>query len=444
MTSLAPEKKLSLLCGVIITFATGIISIVYAQPQEASPSSITSNQSDTKRSFNIKEAVFYGLKNNQQMLIALEDIEIARAKIREANALIYPKIDFNLHAAQYESFTPFTLTDTLGSSYYEPHGARSENYTARFMLSQYLYAGGKYTSNMRLAKTNLRVAETTRDILTSKVRAEIKKSFYELLYADSKDKLITEEMEWLGVFITEQRLRNNTAAVQRAQSRLAGIKRESYSSQKELLLAKIKFLTAMGMELNTDFVIDGSLEVDFKNYEVEILIAQSYQSRAELNKVAMQETIDTLGVSLLQAERFPSIMMGGIYEFADANRSDSKKNWAMFVNLNLPIFDGWASWARLDIKKSQLRQNNIRKVDVEDAIASEVRLAHITYESAVKKARYDKELLDSLLQYQTQSVSNNDEARSQIFQQRLNYLASQLEAIVAFINLEKAVGKELP
>ena len=405
-----------------------------------------SNSKSALRVFNIRDAVFYGLKNNQQMLIALEDIEIARAKIRETNALIFPKIDFNLHAAQYESLAPFTLSDSLGSAYYEARPFRSENYTARFMLSQYIYAGGKYTSNMRLARTNLLIAETTKDILAAKVRADIKKAFYELLYARTRDELLRSEIKRLSDLLPSEGRQpaGNKSGSDEIQGMLSELRRLSYSSESNLAAAQLKFLSAMGLELNTQFDIDGDLEIEFKDYDVDKLIAQAYQFRSELNKVAIQETIDSLSVSLLQAERFPSIMMGGLYEFADANRSDNKKNWAMFVNLNLPVFDGWASWARLDIKKSQARQNSIRRVDAEDSIAGEVRLAFIAYESSRKKVKYDEETLAKIKSAVSDKTPLSDGIYNKIFRARLNLLESRLEAALALVNLEKAVGKELP
>ncbi|MDI6757141.1 MAG: TolC family protein [Endomicrobiia bacterium] len=378
------------------------------------------------RIFSVADAVFYGIRNNQQILVANEEIEIARAKIRETHALVFPKIDFNLNASKYETATPFVLSDALGSIYYDARRSPSENYTAKFTLAQYLYAGGRYTSNMRLARTNMRVAETNKEILVSHVRAEVKKAFYRLIHALAR----LDEMK-------KEAARLELSQNSSDKDILISLKRDILMTEKDSAAERLGFLSAAGLELNTFFETSGTLEKDMpSSLDADKLVAQAYQYRRELSKVAIQETIDSLAVSLLQTERFPAVSLGGTYELVDINRSDSRKNWAMFMNLNLPIFDGWASWARLDSRKSHARQSAIRKTDAEDSISYEVRLAVLNCETSAKKVKYDAERLAAIL-------SSPSSSPRSIFLARLDLLDSRLWAVACLINLELAVGKEI-
>ncbi|PKN01772.1 MAG: hypothetical protein CVU77_02200 [Elusimicrobia bacterium HGW-Elusimicrobia-1] len=385
-----------------------------------------SRPSASVRVFTAADAVFYGIRNNQQILVANEDVEIAKAKIRETHALVFPKIDFNLNASKYDTATPFILSDALGSIYYDASRAPSENYTAKFTMAQYIYAGGRYTSNMRLAKTNLRVAETNREILLSNVRAEVKKAFYRLIYASAR----LSDMK-------KEAARLSSGGRSADGELLAALRRDIISAEKNYAAARLGFLSTAGLELNTIFEISGALKIDLPTaLEADKLVAQAYQYRRELSRVAIQETIDSLAVSLLQTEKFPAVTLGGTYEFVDVNRSDSRKNWAMFLNLNLPVFDGWASWARLDARKSHARQSGIKKTDAEDAISYEVRLAVLTLEAAAKKVKHDEDRL-------AEALSAKPVNPRAVYLASMDILDSRLEAVTSLINLELAVGKEI-
>lgn len=376
-----------------------------------------------QRIFSVNDAVFYGLKNNQQVLIANEDVEIAKARIRETLALNFPKVDFNFNASQYETMSPFVLPYSLGSVYYPPNAVTSSNYAARFSVLQYLYAGGKYTSSYKMAKTNFLISEMNREIQVFQAKADIKKAFYELIHAKQKFKLYKEEINALDKL--------NDA---RYNEWLRELKRQYFDVSVELENAKLNFLSKIGLELDTAFDVTGTLEVELGDYELSKLLAWANQYRKEINMGAIQETIDALSVTLLQSEKYPAITLGGTYEFLDVNLAENKKNWAMYLNLNLPIFDGWASWSRLAAKKSQAKQSGIKKIGVEDAIALEVRSSYAAYNISRQKVKFDEENLK-------QAGESPD--KKKVFMLKLNLINSRLDAIINQIQLEKAVGKEL-
>ncbi len=378
----------------------------------------------SSRTFGLNDSIFYAMKNNQQILVANEDVEIAKARIMETRALNFPKIDFNFNASQYETMSPFMLSDYLGSVYYPKKGGLSSNYAARFSILQYLYAGGRYTSNFKLAKTNLQASEANRDIVVAMVKYEVKKVYYNLLYAKEKYRLWDDEIK----AIAKQK-------VPRYNDWVVELNRERYNAKILLEIARLNFLSKLGIELNTDFDVTGSIEIELKSFDINKLFAISYQYRKELNAVAIQETIDSLSVSLLQTEKYPTITLGGTYELPEINLSKGTKNWAVYINLNLPIFDGWASWARLSAKKSHLKQSGLRKTIIDDTIALDVRRSYLAYEVSKEKLKFDSENLERFI------AQGAD--RKKIFAAKNNLLESKLDVALSYIQLEKAVGKEL-
>lgn len=378
--------------------------------------------SQSKRIFTLDDALFFATRNNQQLRIANDEIAIAKSRIKEARAMIFPKIDFNFNISRYEITSPFVLFDDLGSVYYGKP-SRELFSTARLSAYQYLYAGGKATSNLRLARTNLLVSEANREIILSQLRFETKKAFYKLLYAQEVFNLYESEINYLS------KLKRPDDS-----EWLKELKRELFDIKAKRESAKLHFLHTIGLELDTNFELKGTLDIEFKDHDINKLLAQTLQYRQELNKVAIQETIDALSVSLLQTERLPKIILGGTYELYDMSLLENRRNWALYLNLNLPIFDGWASWSRLSVKKLQLEQSKKKKVKIKDALHLEVRTAFINYESARKKLEYDKKMLKE---------STEDADRKKNFTLKLRLLASKLSTAISHTELEKAVGKDL-
>ncbi len=375
-----------------------------------------------KRVFTEKSAVEYAYKNNHQIIVMDEEINVARSKVRETAAMGLPKIDFNFNYSQFETMTALILPESLGNVYYS-NNIPSSNYAARLSLLQYLYAGGRFTSALKLAKTNHLIAEANKEIALARTKAEVRKSFYELAYLDFKLKSIEKEIREI-----ENRSKKQDS------DWLSELKRERIGLKAELYTARMHFLSLIGLELNTEFDIEAEIEPTFKSFELPKLLAWAHRTRPELNKGVIQETIDALSVSLLQKDKYPTITLGGTYELLDLHLNENKRNWAMYLNLNLPLFDGWASWARISALKAQSKQSTVKRANVEDQINLEVRSAFTSYNVSKEKAEFDSAVFEAALK-------TND--RKKIFLAKIKLTETKLLSILSLIELERAVGAEL-
>ncbi len=112
-----------------------------------------------ERELTLEESITTGVHNSQELLDYQEQISIAQERIKEAGSQIYPKIDFNLSVSKFSNDFPTVLAPSFNSEYLP---AQNEDvfYSTRLSLWQYLYASGRYSTNLTLAETNLSQARS--------------------------------------------------------------------------------------------------------------------------------------------------------------------------------------------------------------------------------------------------------------------------------------------
>jgi outer membrane protein TolC len=319
-----------------------------------------------ERVLTIDDSIQTGLHNSQKLLSLDEEISLAQQRINEARALTYPKIDLNLDMMQFDNQTPTLLTPEFGSVYL-PQGTMGEYYNARVSLYQYLYAGGKYTTNLRVAEANLSQVRNQQEIEKNEVIRDVKKAFYKCLAAKKRKELLEKLQERSGALAKPK-----TAAV-------PDLAFEVLKSRHEYEKDRLKLLSTLGIELNTIADISGELAAPEQEYDLNKCLAWASQYRPELRQTQYQEAIDSLRVSLSMAERYPTVTLGANYERVGDQYPLPDRNWNAVVNVNLPIFDGWALFARIKQRKIMAREGKIMQSKIQDQVSLEVREAFLDY-----------------------------------------------------------------
>lgn len=369
----------------------------------------------SERLFTLDESIVTAIHNSQELLSLSEQIEIAKNRINEARSQIYPKIDFNLSLSQFDNNTPTVLAPSF-SSIYLPDTNKEIYYFTRFSLWQYLYAGGRYTTNLRLAEINLSKASSQYEAAKNEVVKETKKAFYDCLAAGQKVKTYEMTLNEIKELAEKKPLQKARWALFSGHVKLNLLKAR-HESEKTAL----NFLDTIGLELYTLFELQGELSVLEAEYNLNKCLAWAYENRPELKKTQFEETIDSLKVNLSLTERYPTITLGANYEWVGDQFPLTNKSWNATLNLSVPIFDGWASWARIKQRKNQAREGKIRRAKIEDQMRFEVRNAYLDYNfwinqlaaiksTQTKELEPDAKLENMLLLIETTQQALNSQA----------------------------------
>ena len=357
---------------------------------------------NVQRVFTLEDGISTAMMNSQDVLLAKEQLQYSKQSIDEVKGQIYPKIDLNLSASRFDNAIPTVLPPSF-SSIYLPAGNVNSYYTGRLALWQYLYAGGRYKTNLRLAEIKYSETQSQYEAMKNKIELEVKKAFYESLAIKEKIRIFERAAAGGGS----------------ARFRLEAAKAK-HNYEKALL----KFVSTIGLELDTSIDIKGELIAPNETYELEKCLAWAYQYRPELRQTQFQETMDGLRVNLSLIERFPTITLGANLDRVGNDLTFDQKSWNATINMNLPLFDGWTSRARIRERKNQARQGQLIRAQIEDQIRFEVRDAFLDY-------NFWKKQVDQYGSY----------SRTQDTEGSIARLDTITEAIISQAILEWSIGK---
>lgn len=408
-------------------------------------------QIQPERIFNLDQSITTALHNRKEALLVKKDIEIAKERMIESRALFYPKIDLTFNYAYLETDRLTTLPPAFGSlsllplplmipgGYY-----RGDYYLTRLSLWQYVYAGGRYGSNLKLAEGNLVRAENQLKVVTNDITYLVEESFYKLISTEQK-----LDIYKIVISSIEKTLENieskNTDQKLLIEQTLQELKREYSLLTNQQEKQKLDFLNTIGLELNTTFKLESKLEPKIESYDLYKLLAWAFQYRPEPKQIQVQEEMDALAVKLALATRYPTVSLGLHYEFTDERVSLDRKNWNVILNLSLPIFDGWSSWSRIRQRYIIVEQNKLRRKDIEDSIRLEVRKSYINY------TFYTEELKDVELQlkkaetFLVDAKTIPEVIQSQRFylKTKLSYIDTICEHLISHAAIEHSIAKPL-
>lgn len=357
-----------------------------------------------ERVLTLDDCTKLALNINQDILIANENVLYAEQRIIEAKSLYFPKLDLNFNLSKFSNDV-----ETLINSHYLPatillpYGNRDYFYSTKIALWQPIYNGGRTLATNKLAKINYEKAKTNSEIKKNEVIANVKTQFYKNIVLKEKIKIYKDYLS---------KKQNETLQNQ------LDILEHQYE------LETLELLSLIGLELDTVIDIEGTIEVEKLELELQQCILWAYQFRPEIKTTQYQESMDNIGVNLITMEKLPTVMLGAAYDWLGDDMENWERDWYISLNINIPLFEGGAYFSRVKQRKIKARQATIERAKIEDSIKLEVRKAFTEYNfwynkllkmEKIKTKGIDQEVLKADIKY--------------------NYVKSLIE-------LQKVIGKE--
>ncbi|MBK8575322.1 MAG: TolC family protein [Elusimicrobia bacterium] len=400
-----------------------------------------------ERVLTLDQSVQPGLQNSQALLSARDDVRIAQQRIVESRSLFFPTLAFNLNASRYRSDDYVALPDDFGSTVLSKANEPDNFYASRLSLRQTIYNGGRNHANLQLAEAALAQARIREETVRGEVTVNTVRAFYDVLLAQKR---------WALVGAARRSLQSPSARVRPGddfgrgmlEALLSRLRREEAERRRESEIASLAFLGALGLELYTPVELSGTLDTIPVTESLPKLLARAQETRLEIRGTEYQREIDRLAVNLSESHRDPVVVFGAAYELNNAVFPLDRAFWNATLNVNLPIFDGFASRARIRQTRLIASQNRIIRATVEDQINREVRDIYGQvqfWETEMKSRKDDLDRLLSLVKSvdATRSVLDRAPLQSELLSVEEAYWESVHGHRVARAQLEKAVGLPL-
>jgi outer membrane protein len=213
------------------------------------------------------------------------------------------------------------------------------------------------------------------------------------LAARQADSVLADSL--LGISREELRAGVGVALdVTRAQSQVASVRAQLIVARNERDRARLDLLRALGEPLTVNVTLADSLSrLDVRDTTIDEAgaIEAAMHARPDLRAADEQIRAAQQQVTAIKAERLPSFSAFGDYGYIGDKRYLGTYDWG--IQVSVPIFDGLHREGRIEEAKAMANEIDVRRRDLRQQVAIEVRGALLDLASARQEAEAVREAL---------------------------------------------------
>ena len=419
-------------------------------------------------SMSLEECISYALENNEQLRIASLEKDRAKAVVGETRAEGLPQVDIN-GGLNYNYEVQKSLIDLSNFDPTLPEGTEGEiafgqAYDGNIALgvSQLLFDGSYFVG--------LQAAQTFRELSAKDyLRTEIDivegvaKAYYTVLINEERLLLLDRNYGRLDtlLFETSQMYENGFAEkidVDRIRVNFNNVRVERNRLQRlnEVGVKLLKF--QMGMNIYQPLTLTDNLsDVDLTPPLVENEF--DYNDRVEFSQVLTNQNLARLDLRNNKVQYLPKLSANFNYGYNTATSESSNlfqtSRWLNFgtigMSVSIPVFDGLRKSYKIQQNKMQIEQLEYEKTFLQKNIDIEIEQARVSLESSLASlevSQQNMELADEIfsitkIKFQEGVGSNLEvvDADTSLKEAQTNYYSALFDAIIAQIELNKALGR---
>jgi outer membrane protein len=442
--------------------------------------------SQQQNAFTANQCVEYAMKNSAQVKNSLLDIKIQNETNREYTAAAYPHLGASvgvnyfpnvatqvfpnfIAAATYGVLEKEGVKDGNGNSivmpgdfgYVQAQFGTKYNASAGFELTQLLFDGQVFVG-LQARSTALKFSEKTAEVTQENIKANILKIYYQLVAGKDQlgaldaniarvEKLLLETKEMFKNGFVEK------LDIDKLDVSLINLQTEKLKIVRSLEIGNMGLKVLMGMPVKDNLVLTDSLkESELKK---DILDQNfNYSDRKDIQQLELGVRLREYNVKRYQLAKLPSIaLVGQLNTQAQRNKFDffSAQKWypssLIGIKISAPIFQGFSRNAQINRAKLELEQvkNNMDLVKL--SVDNELERARLQFQTALTAMDYQHRNMDlaesvykTTVKKYEQGLGSNIEitaAQTELRVAESSYFNSLYEAIVARVDLIKALGK---
>jgi outer membrane protein TolC len=349
------------------------------------------------RPVSLEEALAAAKANNALLRAARLDVDAMEGQLSEARSYRIPDLDLSTGFLRTTSPTyvfmgklgqqSFTMMDFAidGLNRPDPYN----NWQSRAEVTAPLFTGGKLAAAYRAAKLGVEAARGTGEFAEASVAKGVTEAFYGSLLALRAAEVTAEAVK------TAEAHRDQVAAMRaegmvldsdflRIQVFVADLQQQRASRDADTQVARAYLAYAMGEE--------GDVEPrgEFQSPGTELPPLLEAQRRAEeqrgdLRAMETQTAQAAEGVKMARADYIPQVGAMAAWEWNTESWSSYGDNWAVGVQVKIPVFDGGGRSGKLRTAKAREGQAQQGLLDLRQRIRVEVKDAWLRSRAAAER-----------------------------------------------------------
>ena len=427
-------------------------------------------QDATVLNLTLDDALKIAVSENPTIKVAEQQIEVKKIGKNEAWQALLPSVDFSgtvqytLLAAVMKLSMPDPVTGETKTSSFKMGQDNTSTWNGQFQVSLPLFAPTVYAT-MNLTKSDLENAvEQSRSSKLDLVN-QVTKAYYQVILAqDSYDVLCKsyEQAEKNFNVVNSLYELGGTSEYDKisAEVQLRSLNPTVIQARNAVTLAKLQLMVLMGIDPETEIVIEGSLE-DYEDqlYEEALTAGDfSLENNTNMRQLKINETMLNQTLRVQKMNFLPTLALSGSYAFQSLYNKDwnvGEYEWAksssIVLSLSVPIFrmGNFTKIRSTKLQISQLSENigytekqlNIQArsyVDNMKANAEQV----ASNREAIEQAEKGREIASKRYEIGKGTILELNNSEVSLTQAKLTYSQSIYNYLAAKADLNKVLGDE--
>ncbi len=438
----------------------------------------------------INEAVKYSLKHNSGLLQAEMEMSKARAQSLEARSTALPVVQGFVSTTRNLSIAgqpvqfpiPFGVIDTVTNQPVPlPNDPTLQETQIRFIDIDFVFGSdnqlvygvnftqplfeGRVFSAIRASKIYDRMTTAGYQAEKGRTIEATRKAFYQVLLAEKVLTVVEKAIKraqknYENVYLLYEK--GNVSELDKIRAEVLMSQQETrfFNAHRNMEISRENLKKMMGMPMEEEISVSGG----FIENMADLLPLADFEKRLLQHQPALAQVHEASylmreNVSAVRSEFYPSIALTGNFSLFQAfddgtfSTKEFDSNQSLGLNINMPIFNGMGSKARLDKARAEYRKSIYQEQDVKSSMLLELKNIYLTIlasdqkideaEKTLELARRGLEVADELYAKGLISQMEQLDADMALVQAELGLYQAQYEYSVAWAAMDRALGENI-
>jgi outer membrane protein len=357
----------------------------------------------------LEDAITASFKNNKDIQMQEQELEIAKAQILGAKSEFLPKV--NLGASYTHSGDILSLGSSSSSGLKKDMGVftgyKNDNRLG-ITIDESIYNGGANISGLRQSEIGLKISQETLLAKKLDVEFEVKRLYYGILLAYETERIAQQLVDQAKSHYEDvkNKFEQGTSSkfdLLQSKVQVSKLMPELIKAKNalDLIIADLKKL--LGLNMENSIKIEDTLTFSPTEINEAEFLKQAYLDKPEMILKTLGIDINKWAIRMAKAGYRPQVNAELGYSYRSNNLANMlnnrHSNWNAGFVLNVPVFDGFSTKAKVDQAKARYAQANLEKEDLINQITVDI-----------KRACLDMRQAESIIDSQKDNIEEAKEA----------------------------------
>jgi outer membrane protein TolC len=405
----------------------------------------------------LQQGLALARENNESLLQARLDKVSSREAVRQARAAGLPQLDASINYNRNWLLPSFVFAGNAVKI------GTENNLSGNLNVRQRLYAGGGIRATVDMARHQLAITGETERETQQLVVAAVEERFYDLLLSRELLKVSHLAIERARRNLTQVAARERAGRASefdrlRAQVQVSSMRADSIRAENAMRLAVMTFKDIVGLDLDQPIEVRGTFrsESSLDLADLEALLIKGVARRPDLERVDHQVGLQQRGIAAERSANRPSLdfVATGQTQFQsdklDVADREWRKSWNTGLVLQIPIFDGQLTGARVAQARQGVRRAEYDRQRLARAVRLQIQQAFYDVQeaseriaanrNAVRQAEKGLQIAESRYASGVGTQLEMLDAQLALVQSQTENSTARRDRALALMRLERAVG----